>query len=150
MDADISGISANRFDWVLLSQFLTHRIPELYPEPARFIPERWFSFEPNQYEYFPFSAGPRWCIGKPLATMTLKLSLSMILQRWRLQMQPGARIDRFVRVTMRPKHGLPMVLQPHLRICGAEPICGNIVELVDWTGDGRSAIGTSEARRMAA
>jgi cytochrome P450 len=150
VDIDLAGVPAHRFDWVLLSHFMTHRLPELYPEPDRFIPDRWASIEPNQYEYFPFSAGPRWCIGKPLATMTLKLCMAMVLQRWQLQMQPGARVDQFVRVTMRPKHGLMMVLQPHLRVCRAEPICGNLLEMVDWTGDGKFAAGNSTTQRMAA
>ena len=38
--------------------------------------------------------------------------MSMILQRYRLKLAPGARIDRQVKLTLAPKHGLPMIVGP--------------------------------------
>jgi cytochrome P450 len=51
---------------VALSPWATHRNPEFWPEPHRFVPER---FEADavtarhRYAYFPFAGGPRGCIG---------------------------------------------------------------------------------------
>src|ERR1041384_1793374 len=49
--------------WVVMSPYLTHRRPELFPDPYQFQPERWLSEYHSAYEFMPFSAGPRYCIG---------------------------------------------------------------------------------------
>jgi len=52
-----------------MSPYITHRIPEVFPEPYKFLPERWLSIHASAYEFMPFSAGPRHCIGTSLAMM---------------------------------------------------------------------------------
>jgi cytochrome P450 len=115
---------------VINSHYLTHHLPELYPEPERFRPERWKQIDPNQYEYLPFSAGPRTCIGAAFATQFLKVSLSMLLQRFRFAVVPGTRIDRIVRITMQPRHGLPMSIFENDRQFAACEVRGQIREMV--------------------
>lgn len=67
--------------------------------------------QPTPYEYLPFGAGPRMCIGVGFATLALRLVLAMIVQRFRLTLAQGARISRHVRgPNFGPKHGLPMLL----------------------------------------
>lgn len=66
---------------VFLSPFMTHRSPELYDEPQAFRPERWERIDPSPYEYLPFGAGPRMCIGTTFALMEIKLALAIIVQR---------------------------------------------------------------------
>ena len=115
---------------VINSHYLTHHLPELYPEPERFRPERWKQLDPNQYEYLPFSAGPRTCIGAAFATQFLKVSLSMLLQRFRFAVVPGTRIDRIVRITMQPRGGLPMSIFENDRKFAACEVRGQIREMV--------------------
>ena len=116
---------------VVCSHFLTHHLPELYPEPNRFRPERWNSIDPNQYEYLPFSAGPRVCIGAAFATQLMLISLAMMLQKFRFSVVPGTRIDRIVRITMQPRGGLPMLVCPNDRNFAASKVHGQIHEMVD-------------------
>ena len=132
--AELNGVPLQAEDRVLLSQYITHRLPEIYANPARFDPLRWFTLKPSPYEYFPFGGGSRVCIGRVMSLMTLRISLAMIVQRWRLAMVPGARIDRTVRVALAPKHGLPMIAHPLGGPFESAPVRGNIHEMVDLTG----------------
>ena len=116
---------------VLFSHYITHHMPELYPEPERFLPDRWHTIKPSQYEYLPFSAGPRTCIGVGFATMVIKVALSMILQRHRVTVVPGARIDRSVRTTVSPRYGMPMTIWNQDRKFTRVPVRGNVLEMVN-------------------
>jgi cytochrome P450 len=115
---------------VICSHHLTHHLPDIYPEPERFRPERWREINPTQYEYMPFSAGPRACIGAMFAFQVLKISLSMMLQKFRFKVVPGARIDRVVRITMNPRYGLPMLLIENDRSFSTAKVAGQIHEMV--------------------
>jgi cytochrome P450 len=66
---------------LLTCTYLVHRRPELYPEPARFRPERFLERQFAPHEYFPFGGGARTCIGATLAPLEIKLALAEILAR---------------------------------------------------------------------
>lgn len=115
---------------IVCGHYLTHHMPAIYPEPERFRPERWQSIEPSQWEYLPFSAGPRVCVGAIFATQLLKISLALMLQRFRFSMVPGSRIDRVVRITMQPRHGMPMKIFENDRQYTSSEVTGQIHEMV--------------------
>jgi cytochrome P450 len=117
--------------WVLLSAYVTHRIPEVFPDPYRFMPERWQTIHPSSYEFLTFSGGPRYCIGTSLAMMQLKIALSMILQRYNLSPERGARIDCVGLNAIRPKNGLPMLISQVGNVQTKTHVFGNIREIVD-------------------
>ena len=118
--------------WVVLSAYITHRIPEVFPEPYRFIPERWLSIHPSAYEFMSFSAGPRYCIGQPLAMMQLKIALSIILQRFVLTLEPGTIVECAGTNSIRPKYGLPMIIHEPSHNIAVQPIKGNIRTIVEF------------------
>ncbi len=68
---------------IYLSQYLTHRHPRFFPDPERFIPER-FSDEARKMlppcAYFPFGAGARLCIGEHIARLESACALASIMQ----------------------------------------------------------------------
>jgi cytochrome P450 len=118
--------------WVMMSPYITHRIPAVFPEPYRFRPERWLSIHPSAYEFMPFSAGPRYCIGTSLAMMQLKVALTMLFKRYRFTLKAGTRVDCAGFNSIRPKHGLPMILsQPGKSI---QPVVfrGNVRKIVHF------------------
>src|SRR5262249_51889471 len=88
---------------VIPSMYVTHHMPEIYPEPERFNPDRWSAIEPSPFEFLPFGAGPHVCVGYNFALTELKIVLPMILQRYRLALAPDAQIDRYVHVTLSTK-----------------------------------------------
>ena len=124
--------SFSKGTWILMSPYITHRIPELFPEPYTFRPERWLSIHPSAYEFMPFSAGPRYCIGTSLAMMQLKIALTMLFKRFRFSLKPGTKVDCAGFNSIRPKHGLPMILhQPDTK---PQPVTfqGNVKKIVHF------------------
>jgi cytochrome P450 len=95
---------------VFVSIYQTHQMPELYPQPEVFRPQRWETLNPTIYEYNPFSAGPRLCIGAGFAMMEIKIVLAMLLQRYRLQLIPKAKIDPVGMIVLSSKQGMLMQL----------------------------------------
>lgn len=116
--------------WVVMSPYVTHRIPELFPDPYQFKPERWLSIHPSAYEFMPFSAGPRYCIGTSLAMMQLKIAMSILLRRYRYALKPGTRVECGGFNAIRPTHGLPMILHEPGREVQPTPFRGNVKKLV--------------------
>jgi cytochrome P450 len=113
---------------IIYSEYLTHRLPELYEQPDRFLPQRWASLKRTAYEYLPFSAGQHRCIGSEFALLEEKIALAMLIQRYRLEGITNARID--LDLEMRPKHGMTMRIFPQDRQFKRVPVRGNIRDLV--------------------
>jgi cytochrome P450 len=111
-DTELGGYRIKAGMHIHFSLYHLHKMAELYPEPYDFKPERWQTINPSPYEYSPFSAGHRMCIGAPFAMMEIKIVLAMLLQRYRLQAIPGTKVDRQGVITISPKDGLPLIVQP--------------------------------------
>jgi cytochrome P450 len=100
---------------VVMSPWLTQRDERLYPDPLRFDPGR-FSAEAraarHKFAYFPFGGGARQCIGESFAWMEGVLVLATLGQRWRPRLAPGQRVEPQVMMTLRPRYGMRMTLEP--------------------------------------
>ena len=125
---ELGGYELPKGTTVLYSEFITHRLPELYQEPDRFKPERWATLHRSLYEYLPFSAGPHMCIGAGFAMQELKVVLAMLLQRYRVAVAPGAKIG--VNMRMRPLPGMPVHIFAQDRQFRRAPVRGKITELI--------------------
>jgi cytochrome P450 len=95
---------------VLIAPWLLHRKASLWPKPHQFDPER-FATEPPRYTYIPFGAGQRICIGAAFAMTEAILLLATIAQRYRLKLKPTHPIEPQGLITLRPRHGMPMMLE---------------------------------------
>jgi cytochrome P450 len=99
---------------VLLSQYVTHHDPRYFPNPFTFDPQRWTPENRTQipkFAYFPFGGGPRRCIGEGFAWMESILVLATIAQRWRLRLVPEHPVALQPLITLRPRHGMRMVVE---------------------------------------
>jgi cytochrome P450 len=98
---------------VLISPYVTHRHPRFWDDPERFDPDR---FTPERvrerprFAYLPFSGGPRLCIGNEFALMEAQLAVAMTMQRYRLQLAPGAQPEPESKITLRPRGGMMMTV----------------------------------------
>ena len=85
----VSGYRVPSGCFVLLSPYITHRLEAHWPNPERFDPDR---FSPQNsrgrhpFAYFPFSTGPRVCIGKHFSLYEAQLVLAMVLRELRVEM----------------------------------------------------------------
>jgi len=117
---DLDGYHFPAGTMVMFSQWIIHRLPEIWGDAEVFRPERWNQAEAQQipaWSYFPFGGGPRMCIGMPFAQLEAKLLLATIFQRCTPLIIPGSkRIELAPLITLRPKEGMPMLLQPPLAL----------------------------------
>jgi cytochrome P450 len=100
---------------VNLSPWVTHRHPDFWPEPERFDPDRFAPDRPDprsRFAYFPFSRGPRQCIGETFALVEAQIVVAMVVQRFRLGLAAGHVAEPEVHLTLRPRGGLPMTVRP--------------------------------------
>jgi len=102
------GVPVNYCSWA------SHRIPEVFPEPEAFVPER---FTPEakarlpKGAYVPFGGGSRTCIGMRFGQMEIRTISTLILQRMRLGLVPGHTVSIRQMPTLSPRGGLPMLAQ---------------------------------------
>lgn len=129
---ELGGYEIPKGTEVLVSIYHTHHMPEIYPEPEAFKPERWETINPSIYEYNPFSAGPRLCIGAAFAMMQMKIILAILLQRFRWEYIEGQTIDRSGIISIKPKNGISMMVRSQDRDFerGIGNVKGNIREMV--------------------
>ena len=98
---------------VLMSPYLVQRDPRFYADPEKFDPCEWDKHTHglnSKYEYFPFSRGPRSCIGEPFAWMLGTLAIALVAQSWRLKLVPGHPVELLPLINLRPKYGMKMTL----------------------------------------
>jgi cytochrome P450 len=111
---DLDGYHFPAGTMVMFSQWVMHRLPDIWEAPTEFRPERWDPVSGQkvpQWAYFPFGGGPRMCIGMPFAQMEAKLLLATILQHFRLQLVSDYHLQLSPLITLRPKHGMPMIVR---------------------------------------
>lgn len=129
-DTELQGVEMHRGDKAVVSAFMTHRNPDIYADPARFDPTRWMKKKPGPFQFIPFSAGPRLCLGYQFVMLEMKLVVIRAMQRFKLNVVEGTHLDANVQLTLRPKDTLPMVVNKPDGTFSSTRVTGNINELV--------------------
>lgn len=100
---------------MLVSQYVLHHDPALFPEPERFEPDRWVARGRSvpaaaRRAYVPFGGGPTKCLGDQFATAEAVLALASILGRWTPELRdPDAALKTDTRLVLLPRR-LPVRL----------------------------------------
>lgn len=95
---------------IVFSAYVTHRIPELWPEPTEFRPQRWDPEAPDYrkpapHEFIPFSGGLHRCIGSVMAITEMTVMLARLVARTELRL-PAQRIRAGNFAALSPRPGL--------------------------------------------
>ena len=104
------GVLVNYCSWA------SHHLPEVFPEPFEFRPER---FLPEaraalpKGAYVPFGGGSRTCIGMRFGLLEVRTIAATILARFRLELaEPERELSIRQMPTLSPRGGLPVILRP--------------------------------------
>ena len=112
-DLELGGYRVKKGYTVFMCQWVNHRDPRYFPNPEKFLPERWengLATRIPKYAYYPFGGGPRVCIGNTFALMEAAIILAAVGQKFRFTLSPDARIDINAQITLMPAHGIPATL----------------------------------------
>ncbi|XP_075048848.1 cholesterol 24-hydroxylase-like isoform X2 [Mixophyes fleayi] len=92
---------------LVFNSYVFGRMEQFFKDPLTFNPER---FSPDAqkpyFTYFPFSLGPRSCIGQVFSQMEAKVVMTKLLQRFEFQLTEGQSFDIIDTGTLRPKDGV--------------------------------------------
>ncbi len=110
-DVEVAGYLLPKGTITIFSPYAMQRRPELWPDPERFDPDR-FSPEAeaarHRAAYFPFSLGPRTCIGNHFALMEGPLVLATLLRHADFELVDRRGAEPDPQATLRPKGGIPV------------------------------------------
>ena len=112
-DDQVGGYDVPRGWIVFVVPWVLHRLPAIWGDPERFNPDRFSperSAERPKFTYLPFGAGPRQCIGNQFALIEAQLIVATLAQRYRLRLVPGHRVEPEPLITLRPRFGMPMMI----------------------------------------
>ncbi|XP_024317210.1 geraniol 8-hydroxylase-like [Brachypodium distachyon] len=118
----VHGYTIPKGSTVIMNLWGVHHDAEVWPEPDRFIPDRFlgdkeFHFLGADLEFIPFSAGRRICLVFPLASRMMHVILATLLHRFewalpRLAEQNGVDMSEKIGVTLSMANPLKAIPKP--------------------------------------
>nr|KAF6386447.1 cytochrome P450 family 46 subfamily A member 1 [Myotis myotis] len=112
-DTLIDGVRVPGNTPLLFSTYVMGRMDTYFEDPLTFNPDRFGPKAPKpRFTYFPFSLGPRSCIGQQFAQMEVKVVMAKLLQRLEFRLVPGQRFGVQEQATLKPLDPVLCTLQP--------------------------------------
>lgn len=113
-DDNLAGERVDAGTMVIVAPYVVHRHRTLWDRPDEFDPRRFLVANRervHRYAYLPFGAGPRICLGAAFALQEAAILLAGIVSQFELQVAPGTEVEPLLRITLRPRGGLPMLIR---------------------------------------
>jgi cytochrome P450 len=96
---------------VLIMPWTLHRHALYWDRPRAFMPERFLPdnrAKIDRFQYLPFGAGPRVCVGATFALQEAVISLAVLMHRYRFDVTEDTKPWPVQKLTTQPQKGLPM------------------------------------------
>lgn len=87
-DDTLEGYTIPQDADIYLSPYILHRTEPYWPDPDRFDPDRFAPdgpYKKGERPYFPFSLGPRRCLGEYFSFLEMKIHLGVLIRQFRLE-----------------------------------------------------------------
>jgi cytochrome P450 len=113
-DDEVCGHRVRKGEVITIWPWIVHRHKALWREPELFNPE---NFDPeakagrSRFQYIPFGAGPRMCIGMGFAEAEALIILSRWVAEFSFAAAPGHVVQPKSDFTLRPEGGLPLTVR---------------------------------------
>lgn len=101
---------------IYLSPYILHRTEEFWPDPEAFRPERFGPDSPHKKgdrPYYPFSLGPRRCLGEYFSFLEMKVHLGLLIQRFHMTLMSEREPELDLGINLRTQNSI--ILRPSLR-----------------------------------
>ncbi|MFO0657704.1 MAG: cytochrome P450 [Polyangia bacterium] len=113
----LSGCELPAGTIVAAGAFATHRLSSIYPEPDKFVPQRFLHRTYSPFEFLPFGGGARRCLGAAFATYEMKQVLFVMLKQKRFELLETEEVRFAHRAgTVGPKGGIRMMVAREQKI----------------------------------
>jgi cytochrome P450 len=114
-ETDLDGKKIPSGTLISIPIYVIHRHRTLWSDPDLFDPDRFLPEREAQYprtQFMPFGYGQRICIGSAFATLEATAILATLLQKARFRWDQKHIPEPVSRVTLRPKGGMPLIIEP--------------------------------------
>jgi cytochrome P450 len=110
-DFELKGYTLPAGTLVGVVTYLAHHLPETYPDPFTFRPERFEERTFSPFEHMPFGGGTRRCVGAAFAMYEMKIVLATLLAVGPLKLDEPKPVRSIFRIgTYGPETGIRMTL----------------------------------------
>lgn len=114
-DDDMLGVPVKKGELIFIYPWILHRHRQHWDRPDAFDHSRWTpenKAKLHRFQYVPFGAGPRICVGARFAITEALIILARWLTARRFRLPSGFHPLPYGNVTLRPKHGMPLIVEP--------------------------------------
>jgi len=107
-DITLNGYKINSGTTVVLQFWCLHHNPHVWDEPLKYLPDRFSAdnvAKMDPFQFVPFSAGSRNCIGQHFALNEMKVSVARVIKRFVLSPDQDKPILHHLKLTMKSVNG---------------------------------------------
>ncbi|CAF1045876.1 unnamed protein product [Adineta ricciae] len=110
----VNGITLPKNTSLYIWNYPVHRDPRIWSEPDIFNPENFRNVDAGEVKmngsYFPFSHGPRKCLGLSLAMAEMRFILATFIHRYHFRLADNFKMIEKSSFTLCPSNGLPVYI----------------------------------------